>query len=108
MTPEHVGIAELSRQHNVTQRTLRFYESKGLVAPARDGRRRLYRPTDCERLAKAIKWRKLGFTVRETKSLLNGSGEFKEAIEGQIAALNVRLAETEAAIAELQAIASKD
>lgn len=35
-------ISDLARDFGVTLRTLRFYESRGLIAPARSGMTRIY------------------------------------------------------------------
>ena len=44
------SITELCREFNVTPRTLRFYEQKGLLAPARRGWTRLFSYRDRARL----------------------------------------------------------
>ena len=43
-------ISDLSREFNVTTRTLRFYEEKGLLLPNRQGQTRVYSPADRARL----------------------------------------------------------
>ena len=35
-------ISELAKEFDVTTRTIRFYEEKGLIHPAREGQKRLY------------------------------------------------------------------
>ena len=47
------SITELCREFNVTPRTLRFYEQKGLLAPARRGWTRLFSYRDRARLRAA-------------------------------------------------------
>ena len=43
-----LGIAELARECDVTTRTIRFYEDKGLLSPARKGSAACMRPaTGC-------------------------------------------------------------
>ena len=36
------SISELAREFDVTPRAIRFYEDQGLLAPRRDGQRRIY------------------------------------------------------------------
>ena len=43
-------ISELSREFDVTPRTIRFYEDQGIVSPAREGRNRIFGPRDRTRL----------------------------------------------------------
>ena len=43
---EYYTITELTREFDISTRTLRFYEDEGLIAPVRRGRTRLFRPSD--------------------------------------------------------------
>lgn len=63
-------IGELCEDFGVTPRALRFYESRGFIAPRRQGSARLYGQTDHDRLALILKAKKLGFTLREIGDLL--------------------------------------
>ena len=36
------SISDLAREFDVTPRAIRFYEDQGLLAPRRDGQRRIY------------------------------------------------------------------
>jgi len=47
-------IGDLAREFEVTLRTLRFYEDRGLITPARAGTTRLYSEDDRERLRIAL------------------------------------------------------
>lgn len=44
-------IGELARESGVTLRALRFYQSKGLLAPQRDGRAHIFSHEDRDCLA---------------------------------------------------------
>ncbi len=62
-------IGELSREFGITTRAIRFYEDEGLLAPIRQGRKRLYRRRDRGRLKLILRGKRLGFTlggIRET------------------------------------------
>ncbi len=65
------GIAELAREFDVTARTIRFYESEGLIAPLRDGQRRVYRPRERTRLRLILRGRRLGFSLAEVREIVD-------------------------------------
>jgi len=55
----------------VTLRTLRFYEDKGLLNPKRDGSTRLYTRRDKARLKLILLGRKVGFSLRDVKQMMD-------------------------------------
>ena len=63
--------ARWPRSHDVTLRTLRFYEDKGLLNPQRDGSTRLYTRRDNARLKLILLGRKVGFSLREVKQMID-------------------------------------
>ena len=65
------SIRELSREFSVTPRTLRFYENKGLLAPARRGSTRLYSDRDRTRLRLALRGKRLGFSLQECREIID-------------------------------------
>jgi DNA-binding transcriptional MerR regulator len=68
---EHfVRIGELAQEFAISLRTLRFYEDKGLLRPKRVGATRLFSRRDRARLKLIILGRKVGFTLREVKQIL--------------------------------------
>jgi DNA-binding transcriptional MerR regulator len=68
---ETFGIAELAREFDVTTRTIRFYEDKGLLAPLREGQRRVYSPRDRVRLRLIMRGKRLGFSLDEIRELID-------------------------------------
>lgn len=66
------GIAELAKEFGVTLRALRFYESKGLLSPQRQGKERIYSLADRDRLALILKGKRLGFTLAEIRQMVAG------------------------------------
>jgi DNA-binding transcriptional MerR regulator len=63
---KYLDIAEVARHAGVPASTLRFYESKGLIAPAgRHGLRRLFEPGVLERMALIALGRAAGFSLDE-------------------------------------------
>src|SRR5262245_36528160 len=63
-------IGELARDAGVTLRALRFYQSKGLLTPRRNGSARLFSRDDRERLALILQGKRLGFTLTEIREML--------------------------------------
>jgi DNA-binding transcriptional MerR regulator len=72
-------IGDLAREFGVTLRTLRFYEDKGLLNPARDNLTRLYSALDREHLQLILKGKRLGFTLVEIGEMIAHHGEGKSA-----------------------------
>ncbi len=67
---ETFGIRELAREFDVTTRTIRFYEDKGLLQPAREGQRRVYTPRDRVRLRLIMRGKRLGFSLDEINEMI--------------------------------------
>jgi len=65
------SITELCREFDVTPRTLRFYEQKGLLAPARRGWTRIFNYRDRARLQLILRGKKVGFSLEEIKEMLD-------------------------------------
>jgi DNA-binding transcriptional MerR regulator len=65
------SVTELAKELGVTPRAIRFYESKGLVAPRRAGTTRVYTHRDRGRLILILRGKKLGFSLREIKDYLD-------------------------------------
>lgn len=70
-TANSFTIADLAREFDVTPRTLRFYESEGLLHPRRAGRQRLYSQADRARLAWILRGRRVGFSLGEIEEMLD-------------------------------------
>lgn len=67
---EYARIGEVSEIFDVTLRTLRFYEDKGLISPKRIGVTRLYSRKDRARIKLILQGKKVGFSLREVKHLI--------------------------------------
>jgi DNA-binding transcriptional MerR regulator len=65
------SIGELAREFDVTPRAIRFYETEGLLAPRREGQRRIYTPRDRTRLKLTLRGKRLGLTLSEIRSLID-------------------------------------
>jgi DNA-binding transcriptional MerR regulator len=108
---EVLTISQMAEKFGVTPRALRFYESKGLLAPAREGRGRIYTRTDQQHLALILTGRKLGFTISEISQMIaaeDGRASpqalkmTREKCREQIDLLERQMRETMEALAELR------
>lgn len=70
MNEETWTIGELARAFGTTTRTIRFYEDEGLLHPERDGQTRIYRPRDRVRLKLILRGKRLGFSLSESRELI--------------------------------------
>jgi len=70
-TDDSYTIADLASEFDVTPRTLRFYESEGLLNPRRTGQQRLYCAADRARLAWILRGRRVGFSLSEIGEMLD-------------------------------------
>ena len=64
-------IRELADEFGVSLRTIRFYEERGIVEPARHGRQRVFHERDRTRLALALRGRRIGLSVPESKAIID-------------------------------------
>lgn len=64
-------ISELSSEFDITTRTMRFYESEGLLTPKRDGQTRIYLEADRVRLKLILRGKRLGLSLAESKELID-------------------------------------
>jgi Predicted transcriptional regulators len=70
-TPSQFSIRDLAREFEVTSRTLRFYEEKGLLKPRREGQTRWYSPADRTRLRLILRGKRLGLSLEESADIIN-------------------------------------
>ncbi|MEY1661886.1 MerR family transcriptional regulator [Isoalcanivorax beigongshangi] len=64
------SIGELARELDVTTRTIRFYEDMGLLMPQRRGQTRIYSPADRVKLKLILRGKRLGFSLNESRELI--------------------------------------
>ncbi|HBS50742.1 MAG TPA: MerR family transcriptional regulator [Rhodobacteraceae bacterium] len=71
MTDDLLTIREMCDAYDVTPRTLRFYESKELLFPIREGQKRLFTKRDRARLKLILRGKRFGFSLEEIRQLLD-------------------------------------
>jgi DNA-binding transcriptional MerR regulator len=112
---EILTISQMAEKFAVTPRALRFYESKGLLAPERQGRARIYKQDDQQHLLLILKGRKLGFTIAEISQMIaaeDGRASqqvlkmTREKCLEQIELLERQMNDTKEALAELRKLHS--
>ena len=64
------SISQLAAEFDVTTRTIRFYEEKGLLAPTRSGASRVYSAADRTKLKLILRGKRLGFTLEESRDII--------------------------------------
>jgi len=65
------SIRQLCQEFKCTPRALRFYEDKGLLAPARDGMNRVYSYKDRARLVLILRGKRVGLALAEIGEILD-------------------------------------
>ncbi len=68
---KHMTIREMCDAFEVTARTLRFYESKELLFPVRQGTRRWFTHKDRARLKLILRAKRFGFSLEDIRQLLD-------------------------------------
>lgn len=106
------SISELAREFDVTPRAIRFYEDQGLLAPRRQGQRRIYTPRDRTRLKLTLRGKRLGLSLAEIRELIDmyepGRDDrpqlerFRDLLEAHRCSLLQQRADLEAQLAEIQ------
>jgi len=71
MTENLMTIRDMCDAYDVTPRTLRFYESKELLFPRREGQKRLFTKRDRARLKLILRGKRFGFSLEEIRQLLD-------------------------------------
>ena len=105
-------IRQLCQEFGATARALRFYEDRGLLAPARDGLNRVYGPRDRARLGLIMQGKRLGFSLSDLRELLDlydeqdgGAAQMAASLpkfRERIAALHLQRDDIDRALATLE------
>lgn len=96
--PKTFTISDLSSEFTVTTRTLRFYETRGLLDPKRRGQTRLYSRRDRARLKLILQGKRVGFSLNEIKEML----DLYDLKDGQTTQLQVSLKRFKERVVDLE------
>lgn len=86
---QHFTISELTREFDISSRTIRFYEEKGLIQPLRsESNQRVYSRRDRTRLKLILRGRRFGMSLDEiaeilgfTEANINEADQIRKALE---------------------------
>ena len=81
------SIADLAQEMDITTRTIRFYEDKGLLRPARRGQQRIYSRADRTRLKLVLRGKRLGWPLDDIREMI----ELYDTPDGERKQLEVML-----------------
>ncbi|HTY21871.1 MAG TPA: MerR family DNA-binding transcriptional regulator [Desulfomonilaceae bacterium] len=99
-------ISELAREFDISPRSIRFYEEKGLIAPQRtSGNQRIYTRHDRARLKLILRGKRFGYSLDEIAEMIGmTTGEMEEVqqIEKSLAYGEKKLKEIRQRIEELE------
>jgi DNA-binding transcriptional MerR regulator len=98
------GIAEVAEEFGISTRTIRFYESKGLLSPRRINGARVLNRRDRARLTLILRAKAIGSSLESIKHYLDLYGAHGE---GRATQLKFVIDRTEAAIEDLESRKSK-
>lgn len=81
-------ISDLAQRFDITTRTIRFYESEGLLSPKREGQKRLYNQKDYTTLKLILRGKRLGWSLAESRELIqmykpeqNNQAQYEKVLE---------------------------
>ncbi len=113
---DYYRIGDLAREFDVSLRTLRFYEDRGLLHPKRAGSTRLYSHNDRQRLRIILLIKSLGFSLVDIEEMLrvydtDTSADGLDTILGkfseQLTALQNQKVDIERTISDIQTASSQ-
>lgn len=90
------SIGDLASEFGVTTRTIRFYEEKGLLDPERNGKHRVYSPSDRTKLRLILRGKRLGLSLDESAEIIlmyGTPGNNRKQLEKLIATIGAKRAE---------------
>jgi DNA-binding transcriptional MerR regulator len=93
------SVNQLALELGVTARAIRFYETKGLIAPQRAGHARVFNRRDRARLLLVLRGKRLGFSLDEIREYL----DLYDADRSQVSQVRRLLEHTQRRLAELEA-----
>jgi DNA-binding transcriptional MerR regulator len=69
--PLEYSISQLSKEFDITTRSIRHYEDIGLLSPTRRGQTRVYSPADQTRLKLILRGKRLGISLEDSREIID-------------------------------------
>lgn len=101
------SISDLASEFDITTRTLRFYEEKGLLNPKREGQTRVYSQADRTRLKLVLRGKRLGLSLDESAIIIgmyDPETHNRQQLETLLAAIDERQQQLRMQLIELNAM----
>ena len=70
MSEQTYTISQLASEFDITTRSIRFSEEKGLLQPQRKGQQRLYSDADRVRLTLILRGKRIGLSLQESQDII--------------------------------------
>ena len=65
------SISQLSKEFDITTRSIRHYEDLGLLSPTRRGQTRIYAQADRTRLRLILRGKRLGLSLEDSREIID-------------------------------------
>jgi len=108
---ERFTISQLARELNISTRSIRYYEEKGLISPQRTrGNQRVYNRRDRARLKLILRGKRFGYDLNEIAEMIgltNVNMEEAEQIKKSLQYGEKKLSEIRDRITELEKLAQE-
>ncbi len=98
LTTDFYTVTELADELGITPRTIRFYETKGLIKPRRAGTTRVYTHRERARMLLILRGKRLGFSLADIREYL----DLYDADPSQVKQLQLLTQKIDRRIAELE------
>lgn len=99
------SISDLASEFDITTRTIRFYEEKGLLSPQRNGQHRIYSPRDRVRLELILRGKRVGLSLDESREIIdmyNPAGNNAKQYRALLAKIDEKQAALERQLEDIQ------
>jgi DNA-binding transcriptional MerR regulator len=99
------SISDLAKEFDITTRTIRFYEDKGLLSPSRKGQTRIYSAGDRTSLKLILRGKRLGFSLDQSREIINmydPSSNNKEQLTSLLESIRAKREQLEAQLHDIE------